>query len=647
MCGFAGFIDKRGIDASQALGIAEAMAEAIIHRGPDDHGVWVNDQEGIAFAHRRLSIVDLSYSGHQPMVSAHKRYVIVFNGEVYNHLELREKLQAEGLSHSWCGYSDTETILALIEAYGLSSALEQMVGMFAFALWDKAENAVYLARDRVGEKPLYYGTQNQVTFFASELKSIRKHPAFKPEINQEALCSYLRHNYIPCPNSIYKDIFKLEPGHYLKLVDGEQPRTYWSLTDVISNEKTKTRYSNEEYIEQLEETLQQAVHQQMQADVPLGAFLSGGIDSSLIVALMQEQSSRSVKSFSIGFENGEYDEAPYAKAVAEHIGTEHHELYVTSQQAREVIPRLPHLYDEPFADSSQIPTYLVSKIAREHVTVALSGDAGDELFGGYNRYNWGVEINKKLSHVPGFLRTASRMSITSMSPEVWNKLLKPINMVLPKKYRYTNLGDKLHKLSELFGVQSEADLYQILVSHWQHPEKLVSGGNEMKTVINSPKEQFLQLPFAQRMMIYDMLSYLPDDILVKVDRAAMGVSLETRMPFLDHRVVETALQLPMHLKIKNTTGKYCLRKLLYQRVPKTLIERPKMGFGIPLGEWLRGPLREWTENLIDKSRLEQKGLLNAEEIHSKWNEHLSGVRNWEYHLWDILMFEAWRDEAEM
>ena len=645
MCGIAGFIDHRGIDASNAEALGRKMAEAIIHRGPDNQGVWVDDSNGIVLAHRRLSIIDLSATGHQPMGSANGRYVVVFNGEVYNHLLLRTQLETQGLAPQWRGHSDTETILALIEAYGLESALLKMVGMFALALWDKEEQALFLARDRIGEKPLYYGTQGKVSFFASELKSLRQHPAFSPEINRDALCLYLRHNYIPQPYCIYNQIFKLPAGHIIKLATGEVAKPYWSLDEVVFNNAPSHSDSDEEILDNLDEVLKQAVGLQMQADVPLGAFLSGGVDSSLIVALMQEQSARPVKSFSIGFDNAEFDEAPFAKAVASHIGTDHHELYVSSQQAQDVIPKLPNLYDEPFSDSSQIPTYLVSEIAKEHVTVSLSGDAGDELFGGYNRYYWGVDIYKKLSFMPLPLRRLMSGSITAISPDMWNSLFAPVNLLLPQNYRHRNIGDRLHKLSNVFGVRSEDALYRILISHWPEPEAIIRGGSEPETVISAPDAQAQSLPFASRMMYFDMLSYLPDDILVKVDRAAMGVSLETRVPFLDHRVIEAAWQLPMHLKIRHGTGKYCLRELLYRRVPKSLIERPKMGFGVPLGDWLREPLRDWAETLLDENRLEQSGYFNVHKIRSVWSEHISGRRNWHYYLWDILMFEAWRDEV--
>lgn len=645
MCGFAGYVDVRGVDSARADALGHSMADVIAHRGPDDVGVWVDAKNGVVLGHRRLSIIDLSPAGHQPMMSHHKRYVIAFNGEIYNHLRLRKELQNSGKAPAWRGHSDTETILALIEAYGLEKALQKMVGMFAFALWDCAEKRLFLARDRGGEKPLYYGQQGDITYFASELKSIRVHPEFNAEINKDALCLFLRYNYIPQPYSIYNGLYKLPPGHYVELGKTSQPKAYWSLEDVVFQTKEQETRSDKEHLEYLDDILKEAVNLQMQADVPLGAFLSGGVDSSLIVALMQEQRSSPVKSFSIGFENSDFDEAPHARAVAKHIGTDHHELYVSSQQALDVVPKLPTLFDEPFADSSQIPTYLVSSMAREHVTVSLSGDAGDELFGGYNRYNWGEGIYRKLSFFPGPVKSLSQSTLRLISPEAWNMMLAPFMKLLPAKYRHKNIGERLHKVSTLFGASSEEELYRILVSHWSSPEKIVNGGNEPAAEVATSRQQVLHLPLKKRMMFYDTQTYLPDDILVKVDRAAMGVSLETRVPFLDHRVIEAAWALPMDLKIRNGVGKYCLRELLYRRVPRNLIERPKMGFGVPLGEWLRGPLKEWAAHLLDDSRLKQAGYLNAAEIKKSWEEHLSGRRNWQYHIWDILMFEAWRDEA--
>jgi len=646
MCGIAGFIDPRGFNAEHAGRVGTAMCGAIAHRGPDDAGIWMDPQRHVLFAHQRLAIIDLSKSGQQPMQSASGRYVLCFNGEIYNHQELRSELDACGKAPRWRGHSDTETILALIDAYGLERALQKFVGMFALALWDNEIKEVFLARDRIGEKPLYYGKNGDIFLFGSELKALRAHPEFAPTIDRDALCLFLRHNYIPQPFSIYQGIHKLPPGHFIKLGANATPTAYWSVDGAVqAAQKNPFEGSDEQALNVLDQVLMQSVKSQMQADVPLGAFLSGGVDSSLIVAMMQAQSLRPVKSFSIGFEDKQFDEAPFAKEVARHLGTDHHELYVSAEQARGVIPNLPKLYDEPFSDSSQIPTFLVSEMARQHVTVSLSGDAGDELFGGYNRYTWGNSIWSKLSAVPKPARHLAAATITRVSPANWNRFAAPLLAVAPQKFKHANVGDKLHKLAGVMGAASPEDVYQTLISHWDSPADIVKNGQEAATILTSPGDVASQLPFVERMMYYDMLSYLPDDILVKVDRAAMGVSLETRVPFLDHRVVELALRLPMYLKIRGGVGKWCLRELLYRRVPKHLIERPKTGFAIPVGNWLRGPLREWAEHLLDTRRLTSSGYFNAQQIETKWREHLSGDRNWHYYLWDILMFEAWRDEA--
>lgn len=650
MCGIAGFFDPNGFDATAGTQLAQDMAQAIIHRGPDDAGVWVDDAAGIALAHRRLSIVDLSEAGHQPMLSASGRYVLIYNGEIYNHVELRDELEASGNGYDWRGHSDTETALACIEVYGLEKALQKFIGMFAIALWDKNEKALYLARDRIGEKPLYFGRQNNVWLFGSELKALRVHHEFTSDINRDALCLYLRHNYIPAPHSVYDGIGKLPPGSYVRLaahIIDAVPVPFWTLDDKVSNGKVNPFAGSEaEALDHLDKVLSRAVGLQMQADVPLGAFLSGGVDSSLIVALMAEQSQRKVKSFSIGFEDAQFDEAPFAREVASHIGTEHHELYVTAQETLDVIPKLPTLYDEPFSDSSQIPTYLVSQIARQHVTVSLSGDAGDELFGGYNRYNWGRSIWDKMNKVPHPLRSAMGTGIGMLSPKTWNAITVPLMNMAPQKYRQKNPGDKLHKAAGMLSARTPEAIYTYLVSHWPDPAAIVRGGAEPQTVLTSSHEVTADMPFEARMMYLDMLSYLPDDILVKVDRAAMGVSLETRVPFLDHTVIEAAWQLPMNMKIRNGTGKWCLRELLYRRVPKHLIERPKMGFGVPLDAWLRGPLRDWAEHLLDEKRLAQAGFFDPTPIRKKWDEHLSGARSWHYYIWDILMFEAWREDHD-
>lgn len=648
MCGIAGFFDPNGFDATNGFHLAEDMAKAIMHRGSDDSGVWVDAGAGIALAHRRLSIVDLSGAGHQPMLSASGRYVLAYNGEIYNHAELRSELEVSGKGCDWRGHSDTETALACFEAYGLERALQKFIGMFAIALWDKQEKALYLARDRIGEKPLYFGRHNNVWLFGSELKALRVHHEFTSEINRDALCLYLRHNYIPTPYSIYKGIGKLLPGSYIRLADTThdvKPVSFWALYDHVADGNTNPfAGSDAEALDNLDRVLGRAVGLQMQADVPLGAFLSGGIDSSLIVALMAEQSQQKVKSFSIGFADAQFDEAPFAKDVATHIGTDHHELYVTAQETLDVIPKLPSLYDEPFSDSSQIPTYLLSQIARQHVTVSLSGDAGDELFGGYNRYTWGRSIWNRMNKVPYPLRLLGETSIGMLSPKAWNSIIIPLMNMVPQKYRQKNPGDKLYKAAGILSARTSKDIYKYLVSHWTDPTAIVHGGAEPQTVLTPSNYVMDDMPLEAQMMYLDILSYLPDDILVKIDRAAMGVSLETRIPFLDHNVIEAAWQLPMNMKIRNGTGKWCLRELLYRRIPKHLIERPKMGFGVPLDAWLREPLRDWAEHLLDEKRLAQAGFFDSTPIRKKWDEHLSGDKNWQYHIWDILMFEAWREQ---
>jgi len=651
MCGLAGYFGGYcPHDERAALSRLKVMTDALVHRGPDSEGHWLDADSPVALGHRRLAIVDLSPAGHQPMRSSSSRYVIAFNGEIYNHLLLRQALEGMDCRASlamtgWRGHSDTETLLAGFDAWGIQDTVERAIGMFAFAVWDKQLCTLTLARDRLGEKPLYYGWQGSgstaVFLFGSELKALRAHPAFVGEVDRGALSLLLRHNYIPAPYSIYKGIAKLQPGSLLT-VSLQQPEpqltTYWSGAQVAVDGVDKPFTGTPaQAVDALEVLLKDAVRQQMMADVPLGAFLSGGVDSSVVVALMQAQSSRPVQTFTIGFDEAGYNEAVHAKAVAKHLGTEHTELYVTPQQAFDLIPSLPTLYDEPFSDSSQIPTFLVSQLARQQVTVSLSGDAGDELFCGYNRYQMASSLWRKLSKLPLPLRKLMAQGITGVSPQTWNRLAG----VLPGAMRAANVGDKLHKGANVLASGSMDALYLGLVSHWDDPAAVVIGGLEPPTLLTGNAPALTGLDDVQRMMALDMLTYLPDDILTKVDRAAMGVSLETRVPFLDHRVVEFAWSLPQSMKLRDGQTKWALRQVLYRHVPKALIERPKMGFGVPLADWLRGPLRDWAEDLLGEARLQREGYFHPAPIRQKWAEHLSGQRNWAYHLWDVLMFQAW------
>lgn len=644
MCGIVGFL-MTGALPQPPDEIIRRMTDAIIHRGPDAEGVWLDNNSGIALGHRRLSILDLSPEGSQPMVSCSGRYIIVFNGEIYNFREIRLELDEQQI-RPWRGHSDTEVMLSAIEEWGIEGALKRFVGMFAFALWNREERTLTIARDRLGEKPLYYGWCNGTFLFASELKALRVHPAFVDDIDRDSITLLLRHSCIPAPYSIYKGIRKLLPGTYLTVTVGtpkeDTPIVYWSAREVAqAGQANLFDGSDQEAIDQLEILLQQSIRQQMVADVPLGAFLSGGIDSSTIAALMQAQSSAPIKTFTIGFYEEDYNEAIYAKEVAGHLGTEHTELYVTPQQALDVIPRLPQLYDEPFSDSSQIPTFLISELTRRHVTVSLSGDAGDELFGGYNRYAWGHSIQRSVGWLPTSLRKQFAHLLSSRSEANWNKTFKNFDNIIPPRFRYNNPGDKILKLSGMLDFKNQMDLYKKLISHWESPSSLVLGSTEPRTILNDTSiwDQFTDIRHA--MMFTDMTSYLPDDILVKVDRAAMGVSLETRVPFIDHRVVEFAWQIPISMKIRHGQGKWILRQVLKKYVPNKIIDRPKMGFGVPLDSWLRGPLREWAENLLSTERLKNEGYFDPTPIRQKWAEHLSGSNNWQYYLWDVLMFQAW------
>jgi len=638
MCGFAGSLGAGECDENSL----RRMVATLSHRGPDDKGLWFDQDAAIGLVHARLSILDLSAAGHQPMSSTSGQYVIVFNGEIYNHIKLRAELEQSGHAPNWRGHSDTETLLAGFHAWGIEATLRKSVGMFAFAVWDKQTHTLTLARDRLGEKPIYYGWQGGTFLFGSELKALKAHPAFCAEIDRDALAAFMRYSYIPAPQSIYHGIHKLMPGSLLSVRAGKHTGSksvqYWSLLGV-AREGLLAPFtgSDAEALQGLEASLSESVSIQQISDVPIGAFLSGGIDSSTIVALMQAKSIRPIHTFTIGFDDLQFNEAVHARAVARHLGTDHTELYVTPEEARVVIPQLPMLYDEPFGDSSQIPTYLVSQLARRSVTVSLSGDAGDELFGGYNRYTW----TRKLLKVPAPLRRMLACLLGALSPAQWDRIYSALQPMLPSSIRVRMPGDKAHKLSHVLAVDSDAAIYQRLVSTWQYPDTVVLGGRDCMNLSQAWDELTDFDAPEYRMMALDALTYLTDDILCKVDRAAMGVSLETRVPFLDHRVVEYAWRLPLHMKIRNGQSKWILRQLLYKYVPKELIERPKMGFGVPIDAWLRGPLREWAENLLNESRLRQEGYFNPTPIRQKWVEHISGKRNWQYQLWNVLMFQAW------
>ena len=644
MCGIAGFWNiSRQFGTDKLRYMIQQMSDTLLHRGPDDGGSWIDAEEGIALGHRRLAIVDLSPFGHQPMVSADGRYVIVFNGEIYNFLELQRQLKS--LGHRFRGHSDTEVMLTSFSQWGLVGAIKRFNGMFAFALWDRQERVLHLGRDRLGEKPLYYGWSGQTLLFGSELKALKAHPHFRGEINRDALALFFKYSYIPAPYSIYQGIYKLPPGTILTWNGKDvhpKPVPYWSAKEIAELGVAEPFLGSEqEAVTQLETLLLEAVGLRMVADVPLGAFLSGGIDSSTIVALMQAQSSQPVKTFSIGFDEDAYNEAPYAKAVAQYLGTDHTELHLTSKDALGVIPKLPVLYDEPFSDLSQIPTFILSQLTRQQVTVSLSGDGGDELFAGYNNYFGGRRIWQKIGWIPSRLRLTAARILTSSSPQTWNRRLANLSSLLPAKLKQPTPGDKLHWIAEILAVSDAQALYTEMVAHWQERKGLVIGGLDSVTAF-SDRQQWAQLPnFTQQMMYLDTVTYLPDDILVKVDRASMGVSLEARIPFLDHRVVEFAWRVPLSMKIRNDQGKWLLRQVLYKYVPQKLIERPKMGFGVPIDSWLRDPLRDWAEALLNENRLQQEGFLNPQPIRQKWAEHLSGARNWKYYLWNVLMFQTW------
>jgi asparagine synthase (glutamine-hydrolysing) len=643
MCGIAGLLttSPRG-SAREAIA---AMTFTLRHRGPDAGAVFVDDEAGVALGHRRLAIVDLSERGAQPMHSVCGRYVLTFNGEIYNHLALRQELQASGPA-SWRGTSDTETLLAGFVAWGVAATLEKAIGMFALALWDRAERRLTLARDRFGEKPLYYGFVGRgaaTTFvFGSELKALRAHPGFDNPIDRGVVALFLRLCYVPTPYSIYENIFKLEPGSILTIAPDRitarerAVEVYWRYEDVAIAGLANPVSDEREGLELLEQALRQAVALQLVADVPVGAFLSGGIDSSTIVALMQAQSSQRVKTFTVGFDEVDFDESPHALAVARHLGTDHCEIRVTPRETQAVIPNLPVMYDEPFADSSQIPTSIICAIARKSVTVALSGDGGDEMLGGYNRYTLGPKLAQRIAMVPSTLRgpLVSAAKLLAQFPALSGQLA-------PFK-------DKVYKLdSVLKNIEDPDVLYKALVTEWSVDAVPALSAPHLPARLDAIG---LECQFAEpvhRMMLLDGLTYLPDDILAKVDRAAMAVSLETRVPFLDHRVAEIAWRLPISMKMRNGQGKWALRQILYKHVPKELVERPKSGFGIPVGQWLRGPLRDWGESLLSETRLRNEGYLDSGKSLELWRDHCSGHRDCTFRLWNLLSFQAWLSAQDL
>jgi len=629
--------------------LVSRMAATLRHRGPDDDATWTDAQCGIAMGFRRLAVLDLTESGRQPMHSLCERFVIVFNGEIYNHGELRQRLEAEG--HLFRGRSDTEVILAAVSQWGLQRALQDFNGMFAFALWDRKQRQLHLVRDRFGEKPLYYGWMNACFLFGSELKSLRVHPSFRASINRPALALYFRHNCVPAPHSIYESVFKLPPATLLTVdYSKSQPvvssSSYWSVREAtLSGLQNPFAGSEKDAVTELERRLARSVKSRMIADVPLGAFLSGGVDSSAVVALMQSQSSRPIQTFCLGSSFDDYNEARHARAVATHLGTNHTEINVTAQDALAIIPQLAGVYDEPFADSSQIPTLLVSRLARQHVTVSLSGDGGDELFGGYNRYVWGTELWKRASPIPLWLRSMGSLTLNALAPRFWQRFLNFLAPALPAHLKHRHAGYKLQKLADALSASSPDHLYLKLVSHWDNPAELVLGTSEPSTVVSDPAFSLDCGGMSERMMFLDTITYLPDDILVKLDRATMAVSLEARTPLLDHTLLEFAWSLPRRLKIRDRRGKWILRQVLYKYVPQPLFERAKSGFAVPLDAWLRDSLRDWAEALLNESRLKAEGYLDPSLIRSKWKEHITGRRNWQFLLWDVLMFQAWLEDG--
>ena len=650
MCGFAGFITRPNLKRECLESRVEAMNKTIAARGPDDAGVWVDPDAGIALGHRRLSIIDLSPMGRQPMVSRSGQYVIAFNGEIYNYQDLARILEKKG--YSWRGHSDTEVLLAAFECWGIKETLEQCNGMFALALWDQKKRTIFLARDRMGQKPLYYGFNNGILFFGSQIKAFCAHPEFKPEIDPAVMPLFLKYSYIPTPYSIYKNIKKLSAAHFLEISRSDmaesslkEETSYWNLAQVAEDGINHPMTGSEaQMMDSLEKILQESVSRRMLSDVPLGAFLSGGIDSSLIVALMQKNHRIPVKTFSIGFNEKGYDEAEQAKRVAHHLGTDHTELYATPKEAMDLIPDLPDLFDEPFADSSQIPVSLISLLTKKYVTVALSGDGGDELFAGYNRHFWGRSVWETMEQYPWFMKKGARYLMKALRPEQWDRLFDSGSRFVPEKFRQSNPGAKIAKLSGLITARTREEFYTLLTAWWPDPGSIIlnkTQGQQAPQHGAKSKDPANFSDFTQLMQYWDMQTYLCDDIMTKVDRTSMGASLEVRSPFLDHNVVAFSWRIPIQYKISKTQGKLILKNCLYRFLPPSLVDQPKKGFQIPLDQWLRGPLRQWAEEMLNPLRLKNQGFFNVKEVRELWGLHLSGKQNYQYQIWNILMFQAW------
>lgn len=651
MCGISGLWHLSNSTSEELAALARTMSEQLKHRGPDDSGVFVDSGAGIALGHRRLSVVDLSARGHQPMTSASGRYVITYNGEVFNHQQLHRELVSQGAT--FLGHSDTEVIVTAIEHWGLERTLQRLTGMFAFGLWDREQRTLSLVRDRLGVKPLYYGWVGRKFVFASELKAICALPSFDNDISRDALALFLRHGYVPAPHSIFQGIYKLLPGTWLP-VQGRTAckpletgalqslaRTYWSARGIAEYGAThRNDKTDDQVVDELDGLLRDAIRIRMEADVPLGAFLSGGIDSSTVAALMQAQSTRSVKTFSIGFGAHDFDEAPFAKAVAAHLGTDHQELYVTARDALDTVPELPITFDEPFADPSQIPTLILSRLARKTVTVSLSGDGGDELFGGYSRYFEAERYRRLAALFPRILLDPATAALRAPEGLV-SRIVGKACRRLPSRLRPQNPMTAASRLGNMLGATHDHDRYMHLITHWNDATRVVNNSGEAPTNLTNELQRVTLPTPLETMMYADLVSYLPDDCLTKVDRASMATSLEVRVPLLDHRVVEFAWRTPLRQKVRDGQGKWLLRQVLYRYVPRTLVDRPKAGFGAPIGNWLRGPLNEWAEALLDERRLHEEGFFDPLMIRGVWQAHSNGKANEPHRLWNVLMFQAW------